>query len=61
MSLSSLPMPSVGKPIKVEKKHNPSQEEVDHLHKKYMEELCALFEEHKLKYNVPEDKHLSFI
>ncbi|XP_066476990.1 2-acylglycerol O-acyltransferase 2 [Tiliqua scincoides] len=51
----------VGKPIQVEKKCNPSQEEVDDLHRKYMEELCALFEEHKLKYNVPEDKHLSFI
>nr|XP_056714512.1 2-acylglycerol O-acyltransferase 2 [Euleptes europaea] len=51
----------VGKPIQVEKKHNPSQEDVDELHSIYMEELCKLFEEHKLKYNVPEDKHLSFI
>ncbi|XP_061485622.1 2-acylglycerol O-acyltransferase 2 [Rhineura floridana] len=51
----------VGKPINVEKNNNPSDEEVDTLHKKYVEELCKLFEEHKLKYNVPEDKHLSFI
>ncbi|XP_077197345.1 2-acylglycerol O-acyltransferase 2 [Paroedura picta] len=51
----------VGKPIQVEKKHNPSQEEVDELHEKYMEELCKLFEEHKLKYHIPEDQHLSFI
>ncbi|KAM3837582.1 2-acylglycerol O-acyltransferase 2-A-like [Vipera latastei] len=51
----------VGKPIQVGKKHNPSQDEVDELHKRYLEELCKLFEEHKLKYNVPEDKHLSFI
>ncbi|XP_062983826.1 2-acylglycerol O-acyltransferase 2 [Elgaria multicarinata webbii] len=51
----------VGKPIKVEKKHNPSEDEVDDLHKTYMEELCKLFEAHKLNYNVPEDKHLSFI
>ncbi|XP_053165821.1 2-acylglycerol O-acyltransferase 2 [Hemicordylus capensis] len=51
----------VGRAIKVEKKHNPSEEEVDELHEKYVEELSKLFEEHKLKYNVPEDKHLSFI
>uniref|UniRef100_A0A8C3XNY9 Acyltransferase n=1 Tax=Chelydra serpentina TaxID=8475 RepID=A0A8C3XNY9_CHESE len=51
----------VGKPIKVEKKHNPSQEEVDRLHQMYIEELCKLFEEHKTKYNVPEDRHLEFI
>ncbi|XP_007441625.1 2-acylglycerol O-acyltransferase 2-A-like [Python bivittatus] len=51
----------VGKPIQVKKKHNPSQEEVDLLHSRYLEELCKLFEEHKLKYNVPEDMHLTFI
>ncbi|XP_029767417.1 2-acylglycerol O-acyltransferase 2 [Terrapene carolina triunguis] len=51
----------VGKPIKVEKKHNPSQEEVDRLHQTYIEELCKLFEAHKTKYNVPEDRHLEFI
>ncbi|XP_015683124.1 2-acylglycerol O-acyltransferase 2-A-like [Protobothrops mucrosquamatus] len=51
----------VGKPIQLVKKHNPSQDEVDELHKRYLEELCKLFEEHKLKYNVPEDTHLSFV
>ncbi|XP_067322314.1 2-acylglycerol O-acyltransferase 2 [Anolis sagrei] len=51
----------VGKPISVEKNPNPSQEEVDDLHQLYMEELSKLFEDHKLKYNVPEDKHLSFV
>ncbi|XP_039225621.1 2-acylglycerol O-acyltransferase 2-A-like [Crotalus tigris] len=51
----------VGKPIQVGKKHNPSQDEVDELHKRYLEALCKLFEEHKLKYNVPEDTHLSFV
>ncbi|XP_039225622.1 2-acylglycerol O-acyltransferase 2-A-like [Crotalus tigris] len=51
----------VGKPIQVEKKHNPSQDEVDELHKRYLEALCILFEEHKLKYNVSEDTHLSFV
>ncbi|EOA98052.1 2-acylglycerol O-acyltransferase 2, partial [Anas platyrhynchos] len=51
----------VGKPIPVQKKYKPSEEEVDRVHQKYLEELCKLFEEHKAKYNVPEDSHLEFI
>lgn len=43
------------------KKHKPSAEEVDRLHQKYLEELRKLFEEHKAKYNVPEDSHLEFM
>ncbi|XP_036602554.1 2-acylglycerol O-acyltransferase 2-like [Trichosurus vulpecula] len=50
----------VGKPIKVEKNTNPSQEEVDRLHQHYMTELCNLFEAHKTKYNVPLDQQLEF-
>nr|XP_009686627.1 PREDICTED: 2-acylglycerol O-acyltransferase 2 [Struthio camelus australis] len=51
----------VGKPIPVQKKHNPSEEDVDQVHQKYLGELSKLFEEHKAKYNVPEDRHLEFI
>ncbi|NXS74576.1 MOGT2 acyltransferase, partial [Pandion haliaetus] len=51
----------VGKPIPVLRKHRPSEEEVDHVHQKYLNELCKLFEEHKAKYNIPEDRHLEFI
>ncbi|XP_053561058.1 2-acylglycerol O-acyltransferase 2 [Bombina bombina] len=51
----------VGKPIKLKKNHNPSEEEVDRMHGVYIEELCKLFEEHKTKYNVPADRHLTFI
>ncbi|XP_006005287.1 2-acylglycerol O-acyltransferase 2 [Latimeria chalumnae] len=51
----------VGKPIKVEKIDNPTQEEIDKLHNEYIEELSKLFEEHKLKYNIPEDTHLTFV
>ncbi|XP_020665348.3 2-acylglycerol O-acyltransferase 2 [Pogona vitticeps] len=51
----------VGKPIHVEKKPNASEEEVDKLHQVYMEELSKLFEDHKLKYNVPEEQHLTFV
>ncbi|OWK17952.1 hypothetical protein Celaphus_00009245 [Cervus elaphus hippelaphus] len=48
----------VGKPIEVQKTPHPSQEEVDRLHQRYMQELENLFEAHKLKYNVPRDQHL---
>ncbi|NXQ93919.1 MOGT2 acyltransferase, partial [Sagittarius serpentarius] len=51
----------VGKPIPVPRKHRPSEEEVDQVHQKYLNELCKLFEEHKAKYNIPEDRHLEFI
>lgn len=51
---------AVGKPIAVQKTLNPSQEEVDQLHQRYIKELCDLFEAHKLKYNVPIDQHLDF-
>ena len=51
---------AVGKPIEVQKTLCPSQEEVDRLHQHYMKELENLFEAHKLKYNVPRDKHLEF-
>uniref|UniRef100_A0A8C3VPU2 Acyltransferase n=1 Tax=Catagonus wagneri TaxID=51154 RepID=A0A8C3VPU2_9CETA len=50
----------VGTPIEVQKTPSPSQEEVDRLHQRYMEELSKLFEAHKLKYNVPSNQHLEF-
>jgi len=40
----------VGKSISVQRQENPSQEEVDALHKLYFEELYKLFEQHKDKY-----------
>ena len=51
---------AVGKPIEVQKTPHPSQEEVDRLHQRYMQELENLFEAHKLKYNVPRDQYLEF-
>lgn len=51
---------AVGKPIEVQQVLQPSQEEVDKLHQRYIDELCNLFEAHKLKYNVPADQHLEF-
>lgn len=51
---------AVGKPIKVQMTPQPSEEEVNQLHRRYIQELCKLFEEHKLKFNVPADQHLEF-
>ncbi|XP_007518045.2 2-acylglycerol O-acyltransferase 3 [Erinaceus europaeus] len=51
----------VGSPISVPQRANPSQEEVDHYHRLYMEALERLFEEHKQDCGVPEATHLTFI
>lgn len=51
----------VGAPIEVQKDDNPSQEKIDELHKTYLKELEKLFETHKTKYGVAEDKHIHFI
>lgn len=51
----------VGKPIDVEKMSNPTQEDIDKLHQKYLDCLKELFEEHKTQYGVDKDKHLCFI
>ncbi|XP_006890341.1 PREDICTED: 2-acylglycerol O-acyltransferase 1 [Elephantulus edwardii] len=50
----------VGRPIHVEKTLQPTPEQVEELHQTYLEELRKLFEEHKGKYGIPEDKTLIF-
>ncbi|ELW71899.1 2-acylglycerol O-acyltransferase 2 [Tupaia chinensis] len=50
----------VGKPIEVQKTPFPSQEEVDQLHQRYIQELSDLFEAHKHKFNIPAHQHLEF-
>ncbi|KAK9396251.1 non-canonical polyA RNA polymerase PAPD5 [Crotalus adamanteus] len=35
-----------------------SGEAIDELHERYLEKLTQLFEEHKAKYGLPQDKHL---
>lgn len=40
----------VGKPIPVEKKENPTNEEITALHTKFTQELVNLFDEYKYKY-----------
>ncbi|XP_048873148.1 2-acylglycerol O-acyltransferase 2 [Brienomyrus brachyistius] len=51
----------VGKPIKVEKNLRPTDEELEALHELYTEQLYQLFEDHKEKYGVPKEKHLTII
>jgi len=48
----------VGKPIRVQKCEEPTDEQVTALHELYEQGLIDLFEENKLKYDVPEDVHL---
>jgi len=38
----------VGSPIPVEKVENPTQQQIDHLHQKYVEELCKMVEEYSV-------------
>lgn len=40
----------VGKPIKVEKKANPSKQEIEKIHTEYINSLVELFENHKAEY-----------
>jgi len=51
----------VGSPIRVKKDERPSQRKIDKLHCQYVEELKQLFENHKLKYNVPIETHLNVV
>ncbi|PVD19111.1 hypothetical protein C0Q70_21671 [Pomacea canaliculata] len=48
----------VGKPIDVIKRQEPTEEEVDKLHKQYMDALNELFETHKLEYGAKESSEL---
>ncbi|KAL8624487.1 hypothetical protein ACOMHN_053030 [Nucella lapillus] len=49
-----------GKPIDVERVAEPTVEEVDRLHKQYMEALTEIFEAHKLKFGAKESSELVF-
>ncbi|XP_033025401.1 2-acylglycerol O-acyltransferase 2-like [Lacerta agilis] len=51
----------VGAPILVPKTPHPSSEAIDKLHQTYLEKLNLLFEEHKTKYGLPEDRHLEIV
>lgn len=44
----------VGRPLNVPKSVNPSAEEVDRVHRQYIDALVQLFNEHKARYGAPE-------
>lgn len=52
----------VGKPIEFQRVADPTQEQIDELHNRFIEELVNLFEKHKHKY-VPnaESTQLEFV
>ena len=52
---------TVGAPIPVEKNTNPSNDEINTVHKQYTDALVALFEKHKIEYGVEKDKKLAII
>lgn len=52
---------SVGSPIAVPMRANPTEEEVDHYHRLYMEGLSKLFHKHKVSCGLPESHMLRII
>ncbi|KAM6225657.1 LOW QUALITY PROTEIN: 2-acylglycerol O-acyltransferase 2-A-like [Porphyrio hochstetteri] len=50
-----------GAPLMLPRTPNPSPETVERWHRLYLERLVALFEEHKLGYGVPPERHLTFV
>lgn len=56
-----LSLPSVGKPIPVVQTPSPSSEDIESLHKVYLQNLAELFEQHKRSYGLADDQHLGFI
>lgn len=51
----------VGKPIRVERDENPSEELVDHYHKLYLDGLYELFEENKERHGIAQDVHIQYV
>jgi RNase H-fold protein (predicted Holliday junction resolvase) len=51
----------VGQPFTVTKTLNPTQEEVQKVHQHYTEVLVQLFNSHKTKYGIPQDKQLDLL
>lgn len=51
---------SVGRPIAVERKINPTSQEIDELHEIYCTELQTLFDSYKTKHGIDENIHLKF-
>ncbi|PIO69378.1 hypothetical protein TELCIR_08796 [Teladorsagia circumcincta] len=55
------PSPNSSKDILDKKRMEPTNEEVDRVHRQYCEALTELFEEHKTQYGVSEDTRLILV
>ena len=53
-----VPVFPVGKPIDVDKVPEPTKEQVDELHERYMAALTELFEAHKMECGAEESSQL---
>lgn len=51
----------VGKPIDVEKIENPTEDDVNQLHKKYIQELQALYDKHKANYEPYKNTNIQLV
>ncbi|XP_071321234.1 2-acylglycerol O-acyltransferase 1 isoform X2 [Trachinotus anak] len=51
----------VGRPISVAQTPSPSSEDIENLHKVYLQSLTDLFEQHKHTYSYSKEQHLTFI
>lgn len=56
-----LSLSSVGKPIRVVQTPSPTSEDIEQLHRTYLQSLTQLFEEHKHHYGLQGHQHLTFI
>lgn len=52
---------AVGSPIPVEKDLNPSQETIDKLHSRYIEDVKNLYEKYKEQYHPTEKSELMIV
>ena len=50
----------VGRPIDVERRPNPTQQEIDDLHRRYKEALKQLYDENRAKYALDPTVELEF-
>ena len=51
----------VGSPMEVAEVVNPTEEQIDKVHRQYMDHLESLFEAHKLDYGISPTQHLNII
>lgn len=51
----------VGAPIPVEKCEEPTTDQINHYHQKYLEGLTTIFEDNKKKFGLEDDAHLNFV